>query len=129
MSGFIDLDESRRTSYEMAKWWPQSRAIDGNGKIRLDILNYKTKAEGVFSCEEVSPPQTYAGGAGDIRFTAKTCSIATTDDVYGKIHRDDLILYGGVFWRVESIQLQREWRKSAFQRRNFDGRKIISLRA
>lgn len=128
MPGYCDIFESRRTSFEEAQWWSQKTVVGQNGKYDYSKLAHSIAPTGTFFCEETNAPVESPNKIGDVRFTGRIVSLVTTDDIMGKIFKDDVVRYDGRFWRVESITMQREWRRSQFVSNNRDGTKIITLR-
>lgn len=127
--GFCDEFESRRTLFDKCEWWSQKVLTLVNGKPDYSKLAYEKRPSGIFFAEETGTNVESAQRIGDTRFTSRHVSLMTTDDIMGKISRDDIVRYDGRFWRVESITLQREWRRSQFAKKNREGTKIITLRS
>lgn len=130
MRGFVDPYHSRRTSFVKCYFWNQKQVVSKYGSIDYSVLAHDTEPTGFFYAEQTNDV-TEAGRdmPGSIRGTARTVSILTNDDVMGQIFRDDLVRFEGRIWRVESIALQKEWKRSQFLRVNRDGTKIITLRS
>lgn len=127
--GYVDIYDSRRTAFERCAWWSKRLAIGQTGNIDYSRLAHDAEPSGYFYAEETNDPTETPMAIGGVRATARNVTISTTDDVYGLISKDDLVKYGGRIWRVESISLKREWRRSQFSKRNNEGTKIIVLRS
>ena len=127
--GYSDLFQSRRTLFARCEWWSQ-KLITGGAQQAYDYskLAHKIRPTGTFFAEEINPVEEAPQEMSEVRFTAKTVTIATTDNVAGKIFRDDLVRYDGHIWRVTSITLRRDWKKSQFSAKNKKGTVIIGLR-
>ena len=128
MAGYADIFESRRTMFETAEWWSQKLITGPDGRYDLSKLGHEIRPTGSFCCEETNAPSEFAGQVGDLRHTSRTVALLTSDDIMGKIVRDDIVRYDGKFWRVHSVNLQREWKRSQYARGNKEGNKIITLR-
>lgn len=130
MRGFVDEFHSRRTSFARCVFWNQKTVISKYGSVDYSVLSHDNDPSGFFYAEQTNDI-TEAGRdfAGGVRGTARSVAILTNDDVMGRLFRDDLVRYEGRIWRVESIVLQKEWKRSQFLKINRDGTKIITLRS
>ena len=128
MMGYSDIFESRRTMFETAEWWSLKKLIGPDGKPDLTKIGHSVEPTGSFFCEETNAPVESPNQIGNIRYTGRMISLITSDDIMDKIFKDDIVRYDGRFWRVHSITMQREWRRSQFVKGNRDGTKIITLR-
>lgn len=102
--------------------------VGKNNSVDYSALSYKIKPTGSFYAEVVQDAVEQHDSMADINYTQRTVTISTTDEIMGKIFRDDIVLYDGRFWRVASITLQKEWKRTQFMRNSTDGKKIIVLR-
>lgn len=127
--GLRDLTQSRRTSFERCDFWNQKLLAGPDGKIDYSKMAHESKPTGFFYAEEVNSAVENPQAIGDLRYTGRTVSISTTDDVMGKLFRDDLVRYMGRIWRVNSITLQRDWKRSQFSKSPTSGTKVITLRS
>lgn len=126
--GYSDLFESRRTLFAKCQWWSQKVVPMADGRPDYSKLAYNKNPTGSFYAEETGTLTENARQIGDVRYTAKFVTLSTTDDIMGKLFKDDVVRYDGRFWRVDSITLQREWRRSQFAKKNREGTKVITLR-
>ena len=130
MRGYVDVFRSRRTAFVKCVFWNQKTVVSRYGKVDYSVLAHDTEPNGFFYAEQTNDITEAARDyPGNVRGTARTVSILTNDDVMGQIFRDDLVKFEGRIWRVESIALQKEWKRSQFLRINRSGTKVITLRS
>lgn len=123
--GNADIFQSRRIAFEKCEWWKRS---DFGESVPLYKVAYEKIPAGSFNVEESNPPSSQIISSGDIKYRSSTVTIMTTDDVYGKIHENDLVSYCHKIWRVANISLRRQWKASEFSKTNNYGYKILVLR-
>lgn len=124
--GNVDIFQSRRTAFERCEWWKRS---DFGESVPLYKVAYEKAPAGSFRVEETNPPSSQMLSAGDVRYRSQTVTVMTTDDIYEKIHENDLVSYCHRIWRVVNISLRRSMKTSEFSKRNNYGEKILVLRS
>lgn len=122
--GTVSIYESRRTNFEKCKWWNRSTI---NGSVPLQTIAYQYSPTGEFWADEEDDLNMSLRSTGDIKYEGLQITISTYDDIWGKIHEEDLVLYKHRIWRVSAIRLKRDWKRSQFSRNNVDGKKVLYL--
>lgn len=96
----IDIFQSRRDYNEPCKWWSRNETDD----YESDEMIMKRVPTSIFWAKEISPEVMQdAIVGGSFRFDKTTVTIKSPDNLWG-IKNDDLILYQGEKWIVDSVQ-------------------------